>query len=516
MTAMTNEKRWTIFLSHSSSDKDFACWLRSKLLSAELSVWFDADQISVGDSIVAKIAEGLQGSELLIVVLSNRALNSAWVKAELEPKILEQVEAGKTRILPVLLGKCRPDQLPTLLRSKKWIQFPRKGSEPKFRQLLGDIETHLEQRGIPSANQTIKSILISASLNNPFGLLGGVDAEYFVVPERLLNEVTADLVKKQSVSLVGARMMGKTSLLKFLSHRRCQTYYRRGMSDTPSLKFVYLDLQEQAGKSRDELLVELARLMTEARPMDEPFQGRTHEEAMAWIKRAAGRRSREGLFWAVLIDEFDRVTDLDGVDKAFFDNLRSLPQHYNLSFVVASRRKLIDLPLPADSSTSPFFNIFQEHFLTTWDEATARELMFNPAGKQLKVFSGEDAIFLARLTANHPALLQRACATLFEARQENPGRKPDYIQVRERYIQKAEVIYRWYWEYELTEPARAWVRECWREHTESTRQMNYKTANGTHRTIRLQLMRLGFVLNDDQTISFPEGVKLYLEGLDRN
>jgi hypothetical protein len=143
-----HRKRWTIFLSYSSRDKKFAEWLYQKLINANLTVWYDRYEILVGDSLVEKIAEGLDGSELLIVVISANAMRSAWVRQELEPKILQQVNHDQVAVLPIVLGRFDPAQGPPLLRGKRFLRFPHKGSEEKLHMLLNDIEQHLRRRAV--------------------------------------------------------------------------------------------------------------------------------------------------------------------------------------------------------------------------------------------------------------------------------------------------------------------------------------------------------------------------------
>src|SRR5262249_35762614 len=150
--------------------------------------------------------------------------------------------------------------------------------------------------------------------------------------------------------------------LKFLASERCRAYYQDEDGQSPAMRFVFVDLQELSGKNRDQLVPEVARTASEGLLPKERFQGSSHTEALEWIKQRAGRRRAGSPLWVLLFDEFDEVTELHGLDKTLFDELRSLPQHYNLCYVIASRQKLIDLPLPQGVSTSPFFNLFKEHF----------------------------------------------------------------------------------------------------------------------------------------------------------
>jgi hypothetical protein len=211
------------------------------------------------------------------------------------------------------------------------------------------------------------------------------------------------------------------------------------------------------------------------------------------------------------------VVELKGLDKTFFDELRSLPQHYNLCYVIASRRKLMDLLLPQGDHTSPFFNFMKEHFLGVWTEDTAQSLMFNPRGTPLDVFINDDFAFMERLTALHPLLLQIGCYHLFNARTTGMVTGEIYSRVLDNYMQEAEAIYRYYWDYEIGHLEGRWLRECWQAlsggDTSVLQELERDSTRRNNRTIRLRLAKLGLVLNESGTIELPTGVQSFLARL---
>jgi hypothetical protein len=136
-------KHWDIFLSHSHDDKPFADWLYQKLVDAGLTIWYDAYELLVGDSLIFKIAEGLDGSDIVIVVISRKAIQSNWVKAELEPKILQQIEEQKVTVLCTALDGLTSGDISTFLKAKVYVSFPRKGSDQAFVELLKSIRANI-------------------------------------------------------------------------------------------------------------------------------------------------------------------------------------------------------------------------------------------------------------------------------------------------------------------------------------------------------------------------------------
>lgn len=94
-------KRWDVFISHATEDKDeFVRPLSHALGESGLSVWFDETALTVGDSLRAKIDEGLSRSRYGIVVLSKHFFAKKWPQNELDGLMAREV-AGTKVILPV-------------------------------------------------------------------------------------------------------------------------------------------------------------------------------------------------------------------------------------------------------------------------------------------------------------------------------------------------------------------------------------------------------------------------------
>jgi len=92
---------WDVFISHASEDKNDLARPLVKLLEAEgLSVWFDEQEIVLGDSLREKIDEGLSKSKWGVVIISHHFLEKNWPQAELDTIILRTI-SEKNSILPV-------------------------------------------------------------------------------------------------------------------------------------------------------------------------------------------------------------------------------------------------------------------------------------------------------------------------------------------------------------------------------------------------------------------------------
>jgi len=73
---------YDVFLSHSSKDKPVVRDLAARLQQDGIRVWFDEEQIKPGDSVPAKIEEGLEQSRVLVLCMSANAFGSDWALLE--------------------------------------------------------------------------------------------------------------------------------------------------------------------------------------------------------------------------------------------------------------------------------------------------------------------------------------------------------------------------------------------------------------------------------------------------
>lgn len=109
-----------LFLCHSSTDKEFVRKLVDDLNKRSVGVWVDEREILVGDPIRQKIEDGLKTADYLGVVLSPASVQSEWVKKELDAKLIEEIEAKRVMVLPILLKNC---EIPPLLKGKLYADF---------------------------------------------------------------------------------------------------------------------------------------------------------------------------------------------------------------------------------------------------------------------------------------------------------------------------------------------------------------------------------------------------------
>lgn len=112
----------SIFLSHNSRDKYFVRKLKDDLKRDGIRVWFDEDEMKVGDSLIDKISEGISTMEYVGVILSKNSVDSVWVKKEVAIAMTEEIRGKKVKVLPILLEDC---EIPPFLTDKIYADFRR-------------------------------------------------------------------------------------------------------------------------------------------------------------------------------------------------------------------------------------------------------------------------------------------------------------------------------------------------------------------------------------------------------
>lgn len=109
-----------IFISYSHKDKDFVDRLATQLVRRNVNVWLDRWELSVGDSLVDRVQDAVDGASALLVVLSHASVSSEWCKKELSAGLLRELEERRVVVMPVMLEDC---VVPVFARGKMFADF---------------------------------------------------------------------------------------------------------------------------------------------------------------------------------------------------------------------------------------------------------------------------------------------------------------------------------------------------------------------------------------------------------
>ncbi len=242
----------------------------------------------------------------------------------------------------------------------------------------------------------------------------------------------------QSVSVIGERRVGKSSLLWHLCQPEVQA---RHLEAAPDYAFVRLDLQGQQHFDEPRFCQEFLRLVQGA------VAGRAAVEPgadLAALEAAASVLEARGVRLVCLFDEFEAITRNPAFDRRFFGFLRSLASAHPVAYITASQRPLQDLCRSREIAESPFFNIFAQVRLGPLQDDEAADLIRRPsevAGLPLEPHQPG----LLELGGHLPLFLQMACCALFE--QLVDGRDPPaWPDVEAAFLEEAEPHYAYLWE----------------------------------------------------------------------
>lgn len=233
-----------------------------------------------------------------------------------------------------------------------------------------------------------------------------------------LNEIAAFVRGNQSVSVIGLRKIGKTSLLFHLM--RPEVWPEIGLGSDNL--FVYLDCEILGESKHEEVFCQFAQEMIESLqayglPPEPALETVVAKPTRLAFESAVRKLNQRGLRVVLILDEFERLSLNTNLDVNFFNALRSAAGRYQLVFITASGRPLIELTYSERSReilSSPFFNIFAPHFLGLLSADEAYKLICEPSQAEGIEFSAEMAEFLYRLAGGHPLALQVACFHAFE------------------------------------------------------------------------------------------------------
>jgi DNA-binding winged helix-turn-helix (wHTH) protein len=214
------------------------------------------------------------------------------------------------------------------------------------------------------------------------------------------------LSKGQSISIVGPRKIGKTSLLFYISQ---PTVVQQYDLDPSQYLFVYINCEDLGRLSRDVLYTLLVGEVAEQAARQGhyvtiPERPISHLE----FERAIGKifRQNQNLKLILLFDEFELLSRNRSLGLEFFSGLRALTTRFNVAYLTASGRPLLALPHSEDYS--PIFNIFVPVKLGLFSKADSLKLIEQSlagAGADLSPMIVDRVLVLG---GRHPFFLQVA------------------------------------------------------------------------------------------------------------
>jgi tRNA A-37 threonylcarbamoyl transferase component Bud32 len=265
--------------------------------------------------------------------------------------------------------------------------------------------------------------------------------------EHELREIVAFLNGNQSVSIVGPRKIGKTSLLFQLM--RTSAWTDLGLDQNNLM--IYLDCEVLGEGAHEEIFAtfaaEIAAALDEREIEPEPFLDAAQQQpTRLTFERAIRKLNQRGMRIILILDEFERLSTNPNLDVNFFNTLRSAAGRYQLAFITASAQPLIQLTYSGKSQeilSSPFFNIFAPLFLGLMTIEEAFQLIEQPSLLAGRSFPPELTSYIYRLVGGYPLGLEVACFHAFESLQN--GQVADHTEIERRTMQEMTPHFEYYW-----------------------------------------------------------------------
>jgi eukaryotic-like serine/threonine-protein kinase len=179
--------------------------------------------------------------------------------------------------------------------------------------------------------------------------------------------------KPQSVSIVGERRIGKSSLLNYLTFPGTRAAY---LEEGEKCVFAFVDFQQvRSGSSADvvaAIFKELGKYVDCGAETSEDFDG---------LRSLCECITEEGCKLIFLFDEFESITKNASIGPEFYSYFRSLANNYGVAYIAASGRNLKDMCMSRQISDSPFFNIFATSYIGAFTKEEALPLVVTPSAE---------------------------------------------------------------------------------------------------------------------------------------
>ncbi|MBN1217443.1 MAG: serine/threonine-protein kinase PknK [Anaerolineae bacterium] len=268
----------------------------------------------------------------------------------------------------------------------------------------------------PQLTEVVQPSGQASRIQNPFFYGGAVAPELFYGREEILKAIVNRVGGRtaQSISIVGERRMGKSSLLNYFRARADQLL-------PGGIKFIiiYLDLMKAYCHTWAGLMRVLRRELTSV--WRQPWSASEDGDLVAF-DFALEELQADGIRFLLCLDEIENLTQRAGEFNEVLEDWRACGSMGQMAMMTASAQPLADL-CASSGLTSPFYNIFSQQWLgllpaESW-QALVTENMATTA---------DDLAFIDKIAGGHPFFTQIAASHLWEAKTRD---EVDYVQLRE-------------------------------------------------------------------------------------
>lgn len=399
-----------IFISYSHRNFDQALTFKSFLESKNYSVWRDEESIIPGRMWDREIEQGILRADIVLVLWSKDANASENVRNE----ILWAQEEAKKQLIFLLLDQTA---LPLIHFRSQYINLSEdwgRGCE-RVHQVLqylfygSGTSDNMAVASAPAPEVVAPPLPTSPPHNsptagaiNPFIFGTAVHEDWFVNQRRALDRINSFLCGQSmgSVSIVGERRMGKTSLLNYVVKR-----YDSFLQCRRQWAFIYIDMMGARAKQITDVMA-LLRESIRQQLQSPPWEASQDGDLKA-LQTAFENLSARGERIVLCFDEFEKAIAHGDTLNDLLEALRSAGSQGHIAMITATATPLDEL-VTGSRVTSPFHNIFSTVYLkpmTTADWQQIVRIGFERTNRPLQL---EQLDLVGFLSGGHPYLVQMA------------------------------------------------------------------------------------------------------------
>src|SRR5437667_3353724 len=234
----------------------------------------------------------------------------------------------------------------------------------------------------------------------------------------------------QSISIVGLRHIGKSSIFKYMGLPEVQAKFAHQFRYQLQQRiFILIDLREYLHKKRDDFFTAVSEQIF-AHACQVVELKLPQKNGADQLSELLEQIEKGGFHPVLLMDAFDKVTGNAQFDPDFFSFLRSLATRGRVSYITASTRELHEMSHD-QIMTSPFFDIFTTCKIGPLTPEAAKQLITIPAGKAECNFTPEEVSWILDQAGRHPFFLQVSCRFLFDEKCKSDGSPVEMKRVQD-------------------------------------------------------------------------------------
>jgi len=415
-----------IFLCHAKEDIQQVRKIYDKLKNAGLNPWLDEENIMPGQDWNLEIQTTIQKTDFALIFLSQCSVaKTGYVHKEIKWALEKQDEQpeGGIFLIPVKLDEC---ELPYSLSKFQAVDLS------DFHGMEKLIHTLKDQfnENIHRAQKSIKHLpnpYINREMLSP-------DSKMFFGRQKEINTICELLSKTKSVSIIGERRIGKSSLANRIYHE---------LQSSQNTILIYIDCNEleETCSTRDEFFKLMNHKLKQSQNSNNLMFSDNYFNCYSTFKRFIEKQAKQSFKSIVFMDEFESLPKIPFADDTFFSNLRSIANNpaNHFAFVTVSKKDLSQLAHNAIDSSN-FWNIFHPQYLGMMDTNNINELRTTGFQNSNFELTENDLNIMNYYAGNFPFFNQIVCWYIYDS-------KIDQTQVNEpQMVNDLKIHYQTIWD----------------------------------------------------------------------